>query len=161
MPEGAGGEARAAAREAEVLRALGPAAAALAGLPSSWSSWSAARSSSSGCKQQHHGPRPPRHARRAPAHPLAAEPQAALQRRGGNRLAFVVRSLRRAEKDLTHLSASVHAMVKFPVPSASNSAAGVEVSGVLAKAVATTVFRPSKPCPSLPPPKRPLQHPPA
>ncbi|EMS66282.1 Ankyrin-3 [Triticum urartu] len=44
MPEGAGREARAAAREAEVLRALGPAAAALAGLPSSWSSWSAARS---------------------------------------------------------------------------------------------------------------------
>jgi len=45
-PGGLGGEARPAAREAKVLRALGPAAVALVGLPSSWSSWLAARSSS-------------------------------------------------------------------------------------------------------------------
>jgi hypothetical protein len=48
-----------------------------------------------------------------------------------------VRSLRRAEKDLARLAASVLAAAKFPtMPSASSSSAEVEVSGALAEAVA-------------------------
>lgn len=67
----------------------------------------------------------------------AAEAQAALRRHDDNRLASAVRSLRRAEKDLARLAASVRVAAKFPTPSASTSAAEVEVSGVLAEAVAT------------------------
>jgi hypothetical protein len=67
----------------------------------------------------------------------AADAQAALRRRDDNRLASAVRSLRRSEKDLARLAASVCAAAKFPTMlSASTSAAEVEVSGALAEAVA-------------------------
>ncbi|KAF7111885.1 hypothetical protein CFC21_111840, partial [Triticum aestivum] len=95
----------------------------------------------------------------------SAEAQAALRRRDDNRLASAVRSLRRAEKDLARLAASVRVAAKFPTPSASTSAAEVEVSVVLAEAVATAacasaaVFSPSRPCPRPPPPRRPPRRP--
>ncbi|CAM0908644.1 unnamed protein product [Alopecurus aequalis] len=68
----------------------------------------------------------------------AADAQAALRRRDDSRLASAVRSLRRAEKDLARLAASVRAAAKFPstMLSASTSVAEVEVSGALAEAVA-------------------------
>uniref|UniRef100_A0ACD5Z915 Uncharacterized protein n=1 Tax=Avena sativa TaxID=4498 RepID=A0ACD5Z915_AVESA len=66
----------------------------------------------------------------------ASDAQAALRRRDDNRLASAVRSLRHAEKDLARLAASVRTAIKFPTPSASTSAAEVEVSGALAEAVA-------------------------
>ncbi|XP_047074861.1 uncharacterized protein LOC124684629 [Lolium rigidum] len=66
----------------------------------------------------------------------AADAQAALRRRDDARLASAVRSLRRAEKDLARLAASVRSAAKFPTPSASSSAAEVEVSGALAEAMA-------------------------
>ncbi|KAM0916415.1 hypothetical protein ACQ4PT_010198 [Festuca glaucescens] len=66
----------------------------------------------------------------------ASDAQAALRRRDDARLASAVRSLRRAEKDLARLAASVRAAAKFPTLSASSNAAEVEVSGALAEAVA-------------------------
>ncbi|XP_051199528.1 uncharacterized protein [Lolium perenne] len=67
----------------------------------------------------------------------ASDAQAALRRRDDARLTSAVRSLRRAEKDLARLAASVLAAAKFPtMPSASSSSAEVEVSGALAEAVA-------------------------
>ncbi|KAM0916420.1 hypothetical protein ACQ4PT_010203 [Festuca glaucescens] len=66
----------------------------------------------------------------------AAEAQAALRRRDDARLASAVRSLRRAEKELARLAASVRSAAKFPTPSASSSAAEVEVSGALAESLA-------------------------
>jgi len=66
----------------------------------------------------------------------ASDAQAALRRRDDNRLASAVRSLRHTEKDLARLAASVRTAIKFPTPSASTSAAEVEVSGALAEAVA-------------------------
>jgi hypothetical protein len=67
----------------------------------------------------------------------AADAQAALRRRDDNRIASAVRSLRRAEKDLARLTASVPTAAKFPTMlSVSSSAAEVEVSGALAEAVA-------------------------
>ncbi|KAM0916416.1 hypothetical protein ACQ4PT_010199 [Festuca glaucescens] len=68
----------------------------------------------------------------------AADAQVALRRRDDSRLASAVRSLRRAEKDLTHLAASVRAAAKFPTATVSTScsAAEVEVSGALVEAVA-------------------------
>jgi hypothetical protein len=69
----------------------------------------------------------------------ASEAQAALRRRDDSRLASAVRSLRRAEKDLARLAASVQTAIKFPTAtlSTSTNAAEVEVSGALIEAVAT------------------------
>uniref|UniRef100_A0ACD6AAI4 Uncharacterized protein n=1 Tax=Avena sativa TaxID=4498 RepID=A0ACD6AAI4_AVESA len=68
----------------------------------------------------------------------ASEAQAAVRRHDDNRLASAVRSLRRAEKDLARLAASVQTAIKFPTAtlSTSTNAAEVEMSGVLAEAVA-------------------------
>uniref|UniRef100_A0A0E0LFU0 DUF241 domain-containing protein n=1 Tax=Oryza punctata TaxID=4537 RepID=A0A0E0LFU0_ORYPU len=68
----------------------------------------------------------------------AAEVQAALRRRDAARLSSAVRSQRQAEKDLSRLAASVRGAAKWPaqLPS-SATVAEVEVSGVLADAMAT------------------------
>ncbi|XP_062178759.1 uncharacterized protein LOC133883443 [Phragmites australis] len=67
----------------------------------------------------------------------AAEVQAALRRRDLSRLSSAVRAQRHAEKELAHLASSVRAAAKFPqVVGPAASAAEVEVSGVLAEAVA-------------------------
>lgn len=66
-----------------------------------------------------------------------AELQAALRRRHAARLSSAVRSQRHAEKDLARLAASVRGAAKWPtLVGSAASAAEVEVSGVLAEAVA-------------------------
>uniref|UniRef100_A0A0A9GS89 Uncharacterized protein n=1 Tax=Arundo donax TaxID=35708 RepID=A0A0A9GS89_ARUDO len=66
-----------------------------------------------------------------------ADAQAALRRRDAARLASAVRAQRHAEKDLARLAYSVRAAARFPQLAGSPSTvAEVEVSGVLAEAVA-------------------------
>ncbi|CAN6181593.1 unnamed protein product [Urochloa humidicola] len=68
----------------------------------------------------------------------AADARAALRRRDAARLASAARAQRQAEKDLARLASSVRAAAKFPhlAGSAAATVAEVEVSGVLAEAVA-------------------------
>ncbi|XP_066377036.1 uncharacterized protein [Miscanthus floridulus] len=69
----------------------------------------------------------------------AAEAQAAHRRRDAARLASAVRAQRSAEKDLASLASSARAAARLPllpVTPAATSVAEVEVSGVLAEALA-------------------------
>jgi hypothetical protein len=69
----------------------------------------------------------------------AAEAQAALRRCDAARLASAVRAQRHAEKDLARLASSVRAAARLPllpVAPAATTVAEVEVSGVLAEALA-------------------------
>jgi hypothetical protein len=67
----------------------------------------------------------------------AADSQAALRRRDAARLSSAVRAQRHAEKDLARLASSVRNAAKFPqLAGSAATVAEVEVSGVLAEAVA-------------------------
>ncbi|XP_062227758.1 uncharacterized protein LOC133926041 [Phragmites australis] len=66
----------------------------------------------------------------------AAEVQAALRRRDCARLSSAARAQRHAEKELARLASSVRGACKWPQVGSEASAAEVEVSGVLAEAVA-------------------------
>jgi hypothetical protein len=69
-----------------------------------------------------------------------SSPSTGLAHRDDTRLASAVRYLRRAEKDLARLAASVRTAPKLPtMPSASSSSAEVKIFGALAEAVGAAV----------------------
>ncbi|TVU07563.1 hypothetical protein EJB05_40924, partial [Eragrostis curvula] len=66
----------------------------------------------------------------------AADAQAALRRRDAARLSSALRAQRQAEKDVARLASSVRGACRWPQIGAAASVAEVEVSGMLAEALA-------------------------